>query len=69
MAAKKQLSGGARLIESGRRPVLLGVPGEQHDLLTEAAQADGRPLTQFLLFHGLRAAEKILGKKQKKSAI
>lgn len=57
-----QKSGGSRLIASGKKPVLLGIEPEKHKLLSNAAIADGRPLTQFLLFHGLVAAEKILKK-------
>lgn len=60
--AKPQASGGARLIASGKRPVSLGLLPEQHEKLSAAAALDGRPLTQFLVFHGLKAAEKILGK-------
>lgn len=58
----KQKSGGARLIEAGKRPVLLGPTQEQHAFISAAAITDGRPMTQFLIFHGLKAAEKILKK-------
>jgi uncharacterized protein (DUF1778 family) len=61
---EKQSSGGARLIASGRHPVLLGPTEEQHALLAAAAEVDGRPVTQFLIFHGLEAAKKILKKNQ-----
>ena len=57
---KKTLSGGARLISSGKSPVLLGLTPDQKVILRSAADADGRPLTQFLVFHGLVAAKKIL---------
>lgn len=60
--AVKRLSGGARLARSGKRPILLGVTAEQYDEISRAASADGRPMTQFLIFHGLRAAKKILKK-------
>jgi uncharacterized protein (DUF1778 family) len=59
---KKQASGGARLTASGKVPVLLGLRPEQAEALRAAAEKDGRPLTQFLIFHGLAAAEKILKK-------
>lgn len=62
---EKPVSGGARLIAAGRHPVLLGPTEEQHARLAQAAKVDGRPLTQFLLFHGLVAAEKILKKIEK----
>lgn len=57
----KPASGGARLIASGRRPVLLGLTADQHATIETAAKAERRPVTQFLLHHGLAAAEKILG--------
>lgn len=56
----KQLSGGARLALAGKRPVNLGLTPEQHDTIREAAEKDGRPITQFLTHHGLAAAKKIL---------
>jgi len=59
---KRQASGGARLVSSGKRPVLLGLTPEQHERLSAAAESEGRPLTQFLAFHGLKAAESILRK-------
>ncbi len=64
---KKQASGGARLKASGKHPVLVGFNDDQFALLREAAKADGRPMTQFLMFHGLAAAEKILKKLSKDS--
>jgi len=59
---KKQASGGARLRAAGKRAVLLGLTPEQHTKIREAAEIDRRPVTQFLTFHGLAAAEKILKK-------
>ena len=59
---KKPMSGGARIKASGKSPVLLGLPPEQKEMLQRAAELDGRPLTQFLIFHGLAAAKKILEK-------
>jgi uncharacterized protein (DUF1778 family) len=59
---RKQKSGGARLVESGRHPVQLGITSEQRDVLRKAAELDGRPLTQFMIFHGLAAAKKIISK-------
>lgn len=58
----KQASGGARLIASGKRPVTLGVPPDDHAILAEAAKLDGRPLTQFVLHYALAAAKKKLEK-------
>jgi uncharacterized protein (DUF1778 family) len=57
--ATKQLSGGARLLAAGKKPVCLGLTEDQHDLLRLAAQAEGRPITQFVTFHALQAAKKI----------
>ena len=56
----KQASGGARLKAAGKHPVLLGLLPDQAEKIRAAAEADGRPLTQFFIFHGLAAAEKIL---------
>lgn len=58
----RQASGGARLIASGRKPVLLGLTPEQYEKMGRAAEKIGLKLTQFLVFQGLAAAEKILGK-------
>lgn len=63
--ARRQASGGARLVASGKRPVLLGLAPDQHECIAEAAAATGRPVTQFLIFHGLMAAKKILEKSVK----
>ncbi len=64
MKKPKQASGGARLAASGKKPITLGVTTEEHAELMEAAAQDRRPLTQFLLLHGLAAARKILSKKK-----
>lgn len=63
----KQISGGARLTASGRKPILLGVTQAELDTIRQAAQIDRRPVTQFLILHGLAAAERILGKEAKKT--
>ncbi len=59
---QKRPSGGAQLALSGKRPVLIGLTPAQHQKIRDAADADGRPMTQFLTYHGLVAAEKILKK-------
>ncbi len=59
---KKQKSGGARMRDSGKIPVLLGLTASQRETIRSAAESDGRPVTQFLVFYGLLAAKKILGK-------
>jgi uncharacterized protein (DUF1778 family) len=64
---KKPISGGARIKLSGKSPVLLGILPEQKEVLQKAAELDGRPMTQFLLFHALAAAKKILDKSATKA--
>lgn len=59
----KQLSGGARLLAAGKKPVCLGLTEAEHGLLREAAALEGRPMTQFALFHALAAAKKLFLKK------
>ena len=53
-------SGGARLVASGKKPVLLGLDPADHLLLSRAANAERRPLTQFLLWYGLQAAKRVV---------
>ena len=61
MARKpKQRSGSARQTAAGRKPVLLWLEPSEHARLRRAAAADKRPMTQFLIYHGLLATEKIL---------
>ncbi len=60
---KKALSGGARLMGGGLKPIVCGMTPAEHELLRRAAEAEHRPMTQFLLFYGLAAAEKILKKR------
>ncbi len=55
----KQASGGARLVASGKRPVTLGLRAVDYDLLKLAAEKENRHLTQFLIYHGLKAAKKL----------
>ncbi len=57
---KKPQSSGARLTAAGLKPVQLWLTQELHDLIFSAAAADGRAATQFLIFHGVKAAKKIL---------
>jgi hypothetical protein len=61
----KRISGGAGLKARGLRAMLLGWPQEDREKIEQAAQADGRPMTQFVMFHALRAAESILRKSNK----
>lgn len=58
----KPLSGGARLIRAGRKPILVGPTEGEKKILDDAAEKDGRSTTQFVLWHALVAAKKILKK-------
>jgi uncharacterized protein (DUF1778 family) len=60
MAKSKTKSGGAKLIESGKRAVLLGVEPGDHWILSTASKIEKRPVTQFLIYHALAAARKII---------
>lgn len=62
-----QASGGARLKAYGKRAVLLGIFHEEYAMIQEAAQIDGRPVTQFYMFHTREAAKAILKKSGKTS--
>lgn len=64
MGKKKasQASGGRRLKVAGKWPQLLGWPAEARATIEAAAKIDGRKMTQFVMHHALRAAEKILEK-------
>ena len=53
---RKPLSGGAKLKAAGRRAIMLGVTPEQHAVLKAAAQLEGRPLSNFVLYHAYQAA-------------
>ncbi len=62
MTAKKQASGGARMKAKGRTACQIGLTIDQREILRRAADSQGLPLTQFLLYQGLAAAKKINGK-------
>jgi uncharacterized protein (DUF1778 family) len=59
---RKQLSGGAKLKAAGRKPILLGVTQEQFDKLKLAASLEMRPVSQFVTFYALQAADKVIAK-------
>lgn len=61
----KATSGGARMAAAGYQPVQIWLRPEDKEKLFEAAKASGQKATQFLVFHGLMAAEKILKKSAK----
>jgi hypothetical protein len=57
---RKQLSGAAKLKQAGKHAILLGVSPYLHGRLKQAAELELRPVSQFILFHALQAAELIL---------
>ena len=62
MKKPAQLSGGARLTASGKKPMLLGLTPEQHEEIRLASAAEGRPMAQYAVFHLGLAAKKTLQK-------
>ena len=59
---RKQKSGGAKLKAAGKRAILLGVTPDQFDTLKLAASLEMRPVTQFVTFHAVQAAENLISK-------
>jgi uncharacterized protein (DUF1778 family) len=57
---RKQLSGGAKMKAAGRKPILLGVTPEQLERLREAAALELRPVSQFVVYHAMRAADLVV---------
>lgn len=57
---RKQLSGGAKMRAAGKKPILLGVTVPQKMILQEAADIEMRPVAQFVTFHAMQAAKRIL---------
>lgn len=56
----RQSSGGARMLAAGRKPMLLGLTPEQHDLAKRAAEREGLRMTQLAIRSLVAAAKKIL---------
>jgi uncharacterized protein (DUF1778 family) len=54
------LSGGAKLKASGRKAILLGVTPEQFDKIKLAASLEMRPVTQFVTFYTVKAADAVI---------
>jgi uncharacterized protein (DUF1778 family) len=54
---RKQLSGGAKLKKAGKHAILLGVSPEVYEKLRRGAQIQMRPLSQFIVYHAVKAAE------------
>jgi uncharacterized protein (DUF1778 family) len=59
---RKQMSGGAKLKAAGRKAILLGVTPEQYDKIKLAASLEMRPVTQFVSFYAVQAADKVIAK-------
>ena len=59
---RQQPSGAAKMKKAGKLPVMLGVLPDDLDKIRKAANMELRPVSQFVLFHALRAAEKLLSK-------
>lgn len=62
MSKAKRMSGGKRITEAGRRPILAGFEPADHDKIRKAAGLERRTMTQFFIFHTVAAAEKVLKK-------
>lgn len=58
---RQQPSGGKRLADSGKKPMLLGWTPEQWELISRAAKRYGLARTQYVMMHALKAAEKDAG--------
>lgn len=58
----KQASGGARLKASGKSAMLLGWSAEEKKKIEDAAKIERRPMSQFVMYYSLMAAERILEK-------
>lgn len=59
---RKQKSGGAKLKASGRKAILLGVTPEQFDKIKLAASLEMRPVSQFVTFYAVKAADTVIAK-------
>jgi len=59
---RKPLSGGAKLKASGRKAIMLAVTPEQFDTFKLAASLEMRPVSQFVTYYALQAAEKAIAK-------
>lgn len=56
---RKQLSGGAKMKAAGKKAILLGVTPEQLEVLRRAAAVELRPVSQFVVYYALKAAEDV----------
>lgn len=68
MPPKKQESGGARAKAKGYKASVVLFTPEEAEIVRRAATESGmRAMTQFIIFHTLTAAKKILEKSSKSS--
>ena len=58
----KKPSGGAHIKAAGKSPLLLALTPDQKQKIRTAAGYAGLPMSQFLILHGLVAAEAVLKK-------
>lgn len=56
---RKQLSGAQKLKAYGRRAIMLAVVPEDYSALKAAADAERRPLSQYVLYYAIQAAKKL----------
>ena len=57
---RKRLSGGAKLKAAGKHAIMLGVRQADYKLLKAAADMTMRPVSQFVVFHALAAADAVI---------
>ena len=62
MPAKKPLSGTARMKAKGLSGFSLYLSAEQKKTIKKAAKLDGRSMTQFLIYHGVKEATRIISR-------
>jgi uncharacterized protein (DUF1778 family) len=56
----KPPSGAAKLKASGRKAIMLAVTPEQFDRLKLAASLEMRPVSQFVTFYAVQAADRVI---------
>lgn len=63
--APKRESGGARMLASGKKPIMIGLTHDEHDMVRQAADLVGRPMAQLAKFVLMSEAKRILEKNGK----
>lgn len=56
MAKAKKKTGSARMIENGKKPVLIWLTPDEHGMIRDAAFREGRALANYVKYHSLRIA-------------